>query len=431
MKIFFYLLFGVTFIINSCTIGQFGTVNDENKLSLQKKQIHLNDIDNEMQLNQSKIIKLSVDKDNIDKVLVPEIITDQSILAIDNSAPCKFTTNTPECFVKITAIKLGSTVLRVKLNGFKDEVSTNIKVSSLNFVLLGGYPGAIFTNIDGVINKSSGSIIDRVAYFKGLATDTKGHYVAIGDSGTILVSFDNGMNWKSPGDNVGLYNISFQDVVNDTKGHYVAVGSNGTIIVSSDNGINWVQVKNNEDITTTFLNGVTTDTQGHYVAVDRYGKIIVSSDNGMNWVQAANNGGVTTLNGVTTDRQGHYVAVGSNGKIIVSSDNGMNWVQATNNGVDTTLNGVTTDRQGHYVAVGSNGTILVSSDNGLNWQKINNSVCNDYLNQVIFDSISKNFIIIGNNKCMIRSYDNGNTWTSLLFMKEKIDINDFQGIAVI
>jgi photosystem II stability/assembly factor-like uncharacterized protein len=61
-------------------------------------------------------------------------------------------------------------------------------------------------------------------------------FVAVGESGTIVKSNDNGASWEealSSGTSNTLNGVTFGNNI------FMAVGSSGTIVKSTDNGTNW------------------------------------------------------------------------------------------------------------------------------------------------------------------------------------------------
>jgi len=137
-----------------------------------------------------------------------------------------------------------------------------------------------------------------------------GVFVAVGDSGTIVRSTDNGETWDnatSPTAN-SLYEATFG---NNT---FVAVGLSGNIVRSTDNGETW---DNETSGTSLHLYGVTYG-NNTFVAVGEIGNIRTSSD-GSSWThrtkpQSYNLMGATFGNNT-------FVAVGYNGSIVRSTDN--------------------------------------------------------------------------------------------------------------
>ena len=159
-------------------------------------------------------------------------------------------------------------------------------------------------------------------------SSVSGLFMAVGSSGKILRSTDNGSSWD-------IANCQFATNLADvTFGNntYVAVFDNGTTIRSTDNGSSFSIISYEED-----LNGVTFG-NNTFVAVGDSGKIVRSTDNGSSWDNATS--GISQyLNGITFGNN-TFVGVGSGGKIVRSTDNGTNWDNATSP-IETYLNGAT------------------------------------------------------------------------------------------
>jgi photosystem II stability/assembly factor-like uncharacterized protein len=122
--------------------------------------------------------------------------------------------------------------------------------------------------------------LHSIAYGNYLGNDT---FVAVGGSGTIVVSRDGGSTWKLAKSPTSEY---LNKVVygNNT---FVAVGDKGTIVVSSDGGNNWI--KNtfephlyNIDLYDIAYGGNTFAAVGYNYDDSKY-CILVSTDGGKTW----------------------------------------------------------------------------------------------------------------------------------------------------
>ena len=148
--------------------------------------------------------------------------------------------------------------------------------------------------------------------------------MAVGDSGNIVRSTDNGSSW----DNATTDNSTGNDLREVTFGNntFVAVGDSGNIVRSTDNGSSW---DNATSPTANSLYGVTFG-NNTFVAVSVLGNIVRSTDNGSSFSTVAS----PTANGLygVTFGNNTFVAVGLNGNIIRSRDNGTTWENTTTYG---------------------------------------------------------------------------------------------------
>jgi photosystem II stability/assembly factor-like uncharacterized protein len=100
---------------------------------------------------------------------------------------------------------------------------------------------------------------------------------------------------------------------------FVAVGKTGTIRTSSDNGSSW---DNGTSGTTYYFNEVAYG-DSTFIAVGQNGRIYTSSDNGTTWSRATWNGASAHLTGLA---YGNNVSIAvSSSNVIKSTDKGSNW----------------------------------------------------------------------------------------------------------
>jgi hypothetical protein len=186
----------------------------------------------------------------------------------------------------------------------------------------------------------------------------------------------------------------------------VAVGSSGSIERSTDNGTNWASVTSG---TNKKLFGVTFG-NNTFVAVGEDGNILRSTDNGSSWDNATISIDLTgnRLRGVTFGNN-TFVGAGDNGKIVRSTDNGTNWDNVTN--TDSRVIWDIAFGNNTFVGVTHNGLIVRSTDNGSSFSSWNLSGVN-HLTDVSFGN--NTFVGVSSvSGVIIRSADNGSNWTSV------------------
>jgi hypothetical protein len=179
-------------------------------------------------------------------------------------------------------------------------------------------------------------------------TEGENRLVAVGNLGTILLSFD-GTAWTNVQSSAQteLRGVAYgRDI-------FVAVGFAGTLMTSRD-GFSWeaLRVVTNDLYGVAFVND-------RFIAVGEAG-IIVTSTNGLDWF-APRSASTLRLKGITYGA-GLYIATGRNGTFARSYD-ATNWI-ATSNEQWGYVKGIAFT-SGLFRAVAPNG--VLTSTNGTNW----------------------------------------------------------------
>lgn len=235
----------------------------------------------------------------------------------------------------------------------------------------------------------------RSAVFDGSGTG-----VAVGDSSTIILTSDNGTNWRtipSP-DRVELYTVSHIPSLG-----FMIGGAKGTLyaFVPKDSLLKKMTIPGTGDILK-----IETMASGKVVLLGAGGMILYSDDQGVTW-----NKGTT---GITNDlysadfMDGSIgIAVGDNGTLIRTEDGGKTWNLGPS--VTTTyLKDIRFIGNGVFMLVGGGGQIFRSADGGRDWRKIDVNVTSPLI-AVRFNSPT-NGVIISNTGDIFRSEDAGETW---------------------
>ena len=243
-----------------------------------------------------------------------------------------------------------------------------------------GYGGLVVTTTDPTPETTADWTIhsyrDDLPTLRALALGSVGavrRTVAVGDSGTVLSSDDEG---DSGGDQSSGVSNSLLDVAvtgwSSPLPRFIAVGSNGTIITSPD-AVTWAHPASG---TTSYLSGATwfaplfpIDPSLAIVVGDD--GTILTSENGSTWTPRASgttadlrdvaNG--TVIEGKPPLLTKRIVAVGLDGTILSSSGGGT-WTPRTS-GTTAHLLAVASGNN-LFVAVGAWGTVLTSTD-GIAW----------------------------------------------------------------
>jgi hypothetical protein len=270
---------------------------------------------------------------------------------------------------------------RIPVNGFQAQRA--VTHGNGRFVAAG--TSAIITSTDGL----EWSLAQAVSKEVESVTWAAGHFVAVGDDGSILVSTNGALWLPRPA-------ITTRRLLGVTHGagRFVTVGSRGTVLTSTD-ALNWTAANSG---TLDRLESVDY-AGGQFVAVGENGTII-TSPNGTVWT-TRNFGTTRDLDGMAT-ANGLVVIVGKGGNILTSS-NGMDYT-ARNSGVTNDLHGVAWG-QGWWVAVGEPGVVLTST-NAVNWNT-NTSGTTSSLKHVLW--AGGQWTAVGTGGAVVRS-TNGLNW---------------------
>ena len=151
-------------------------------------------------------------------------------------------------------------------------------------------------------------------------------FVAVGESGIIRTSSDNGVTWDNgtSGTTRQLNEIAYGTST------FVAVGQSGTHLYSSDNGSTWSTGtwSENDHVTGVAFGNNT------FIGVSSAGEYVTkSTDNGSNWSKKAQ--GIAVYD--VTYSNSKFVASGANGAIQHSSNDGENWTNGNSRTTTHTL----------------------------------------------------------------------------------------------
>jgi len=304
-----------------------------------------------------------------------------------------------------TAVDITALANRVNLSGETCPEETPTLISSP--VVTVGAGGAVFVSVDGGQTwkpvADTGTIEDLYA----IALDPECGYFAVGDSGTIIQSFDLG-NWQtiavptadllisvafvkgvltvetSATPSVGYTStdcgktwtercLPITNPINDVgvtpTGNLVAVADNGEIITSTDGGVTWIDQTSNFPGTGPISNVVVND-DGKVIAVDDSGDIFISNDEGITWVTVTPTGPFDTATAVEIlwiPELNIFVASDSTGGIFVSLD-GEDWLDRTpDGGLPNPFTGGAWDGDEFVLIFGGTGNSDVRTSTGAEW----------------------------------------------------------------
>ena len=212
-------------------------------------------------------------------------------------------------------------------------------------------------------------------------------FVAVGQSGTVRTSSDNGATWDNgtSGTTRQLQEIAFG---NST---FVTVGESGTHLYSTNNGTSWsVGTWSDND----FVTGVAFGNNTFVGVSSTY--LTKSTDTGSNWVQGCS--GVRVYDMAYGNSK--FVGSGAEGAIQISSDNGSGCSTGSSGTTTHTLYGIAYGNS-RFLSVGSNGKLIISTDDGSNFSNLTSPVTKTLYSAIygnnIFVAVGSNTVVVTNN----------------------------------
>lgn len=181
---------------------------------------------------------------------------------------------------------------------------------------------------------------------------------AVGNNGTVLVTYDGGENWTPQTSNTpeSLNSVSFID---HTYGW--AAGTSGTIIRTEDGGEEWSLQTSG---VASELRGISFSDHNNGWAVGTGETIIATNNGGVTWQLRHSGSGV--LNGVHSADGLNAMVIGDSGLVLGTVDGGDTWYPLSS-GVTENLNDIFMVTPNIIYAVGNFGTIINSSNSGQTW----------------------------------------------------------------
>lgn len=194
------------------------------------------------------------------------------------------------------------------------------------------------------------------------AVNTGDKIVAVGDHGNIVISHDDGVNWKQSAAPTGvlLTAVSFPDPQNGW-----AVGHEGVILATNDGGQNWKRQddgKNRERV----LLDVRFISANAGFAFGAYGIALSTNDGGKTWITIKPGNEEVHYNRVTSGQDGRLYVAGESSTLLISADSGKSWWKA-DVPYDGSLFGALPVDRNSVIVYGLRGHIFRSEDRGLSW----------------------------------------------------------------
>jgi serine/threonine-protein kinase len=225
--------------------------------------------------------------------------------------------------------------------------------------------------------------------------------VAVGDSGSVLTSVDDGKNWNSK----NLFrSISLTDVYVFQNGKLFITGDSSALYFSP-NFLDSLQLIPIEKGYTFFKIKFLNDDIGFITG--NKGLILKTVNGGFNWHKVKTNTKEIIFD-LSFFNNEKGIAVGWNGTILSTNDGGETWSGSGEVMTDNYLKSIDLNREGYGLIVGGDGIVLRSSDFGSSWEKTKLNSAGGF-QKVKFIS-ENNSIVIGSRGTILISKDKGETW---------------------
>lgn len=224
---------------------------------------------------------------------------------------------------------------------------------------------------------------------------------AVGDSGLILTSSDDGNTWTNK--NL-LRSISLSDVYIFRDGKSLIVGDSSALYYSPNLNDSFQLIPLEKGYT--FFRIKFLDDNVGYLTGNK-GLILKTNNGGLNWYKVK-----TSTKEIIFDLSFFNsklgVAVGWNGTILSTKDGGENWTSFSELITDNYLKSIDLNKEGYGLIVGGDGTVLRSSDFGSSWEKTKLNSTGGF-QKVKFIS-ENNSIVIGSRGTILISKNKGESW---------------------
>ncbi len=204
------------------------------------------------------------------------------------------------------------------------------------------------------------------------ATRTGKRIVAVGEHGIVLLSDDDGKNYRQARSvpvSATLSAVTFIDAR-----HGWVVGQWGVILATSDGGETWQKQRMDTAVDQPLFSALfTNDHDG--IAVGLWSLMLQTHDGGKTWTRTTlpkpPGGGKADRNlyHVFADRQGALYVSAEQGTVFKSTDGGVNWNYLVTGGKGSLWSGVAMP-DGRIVVGGLLGSLFQSSDGGATWSPL-------------------------------------------------------------
>ncbi len=225
---------------------------------------------------------------------------------------------------------------------------------------------------------------------------------AVGDSGTIIVSNDDGKSWQTK-------KKSYLGKFND-----IYINRDKTAFIVGDSSKLFLGFNNLDSLTSIPLEGGYTffrikfiDDKTGFITGNR-GLILKTVNGGINWTKVSTNTNQIIFDIAFFDSK-RGVAAGWNGLLLTTNDGGNTWTPNNQSLTDNYLKSVDVTSNGYGILAGGDGTIFFTRNYGSSWDRIETKMTNGF--QKVKYINDDNVLIVGSQGTLIVSTDKGETWS--------------------
>lgn len=231
--------------------------------------------------------------------------------------------------------------------------------------------------------------------------------VAVGEYGHVLLSDDDGRNWRQAQAVATTTTLTSVYFLDEKQGW--AVGHGGVIIGSKDGGENWSVLAGKLDGPEILFSVWFKDSR-HGIAVGPFGYAIQTADGGTTWSKrelAQGEDGERHLNQIFAGQDGTLLIAAEAGTVFRSTDGGGTWsvVKVPYKG---SLWGGLTLSDGSLLVYGMRGHVLRSTDKGVNWSDAVAATDQSLTGAAQFTDGT--LVLVGLGGAVARSRDGGKTF---------------------
>jgi photosystem II stability/assembly factor-like uncharacterized protein len=239
----------------------------------------------------------------------------------------------------------------------------------------------------------------------GLAAADK-RAVAVGERGVILLSDDEGRNWRLAKSRTEA-TLTAVHFVDSRRGF--AVGHDAVILVTEDAGETWKQVHAAPDEQKPLL-AVWFENPERGIAVGAYSSFYRTSDGGKSWQAAAEFAGDQHFNALAGGGDGKLLLVGEAGLVARSDDAGRSWTTLTTPYKGSYF-GVLRLADTAWLAFGLRGNAFRSDDDGVRWTLVSPASAQASLmgGTTLPDG---GVVLVGREGAVLESRDHGKTFAA-------------------
>lgn len=227
--------------------------------------------------------------------------------------------------------------------------------------------------------------------------------VAVGERGHIVLSDDQGANWRSVASptQATLTALYFVDAQNGW-----AVGHDSVILKSGDGGTSWRLVHSAPELQQPLLDVRFRDARQGF-AIGAYGLFLQTSDGGTSWQRRTIAEGDKHFNALAADGTGNLFIAGEAGSLLRSVDAGQTW-QSLESPYKGSFFDILSLPDGALLVYGLRGKIFRSSDAGETWDAIETGSQDALLDgEVLADG---SIVLTGKSGSVLVSRDLGQTF---------------------